>query len=135
MLLWVADIIVAADDADVPRPGAGAGVNGVEVFAHLWELGHRKAKELLFTGDALSADDALRIGMVNHVVPQPSCRSAPWPSPVASAHSPRFALKLAKESINQSLDLQGYTAAVKAAFGCASWPRPQSGAVRRPFRP
>ena len=49
MLLWVADIIIASDDAQFVEPTVGMGVNGVEYFAHPWELGPRKAKELLFT--------------------------------------------------------------------------------------
>ena len=42
---------------------------GIEWFAHPWELGHRKAKEFLFTADSWGAEEAWRLGMVNHVVP------------------------------------------------------------------
>jgi enoyl-CoA hydratase len=75
MLLWVADVIVAADDALFSDPVVGMGVNGVEYFAHPWELGARKAKELLFTGDWVTAADAHRLGMVNHVVPAAELRT------------------------------------------------------------
>ena len=60
MLLWVADIIIAADDALFSDPVVGFGVNGVEYFAHPWEWGARKAKELLFTGDWVTAAEAKR---------------------------------------------------------------------------
>ena len=70
MLAWACDMIVASDDAEFCDPVVTMGVCGVEWFVHPWELGPRKAKELLFTADAWSADEAHRLGMVNHVVPR-----------------------------------------------------------------
>ena len=70
MLVWVCDLIVASDDASFSDPVVAFGVNGVEYFAHPWEVGVRKAKEMLFTGDAISAAEAKSLGMVNHVVPR-----------------------------------------------------------------
>ncbi len=61
-LLWCADIIIAADDAIFSDPVVVFGVNGVEYFAHPWEVGPRKAKEMLFTGDWLSAAHAKHHG-------------------------------------------------------------------------
>ena len=62
MLAWPCDLIVAAHDAAFCDNTVGMGVGGVEYFAHPWELGPRKAKELLFTADWLtsrpSADSA-----------------------------------------------------------------------------
>ena len=55
MLMWACDLIVAADDvsfADVV--GTRLGMCGVEYFAHPWEFGPRKTKELMLTGDSLS---------------------------------------------------------------------------------
>jgi len=68
MLMWACDLIVAADDvsfADVV--GTRLGMCGVEYFAHPWEFGPRKAKELLLTGDSISVDEAYRLGMVSKV--------------------------------------------------------------------
>ena len=42
-LLWAADIIIAAEDALFSDPVVAFGVNGVEYFAHPWEVGPRKA--------------------------------------------------------------------------------------------
>ena len=72
MLAWACDLIVASDDAEFCDPVVTMGVCGVEWFVHPWELGPRKAKELLFTADVWSAEEAHRLGMVNHVVPRPS---------------------------------------------------------------
>jgi enoyl-CoA hydratase len=116
MLLWVADIILAADDALFSDPVVGMGVNGVEYFAHPWELGARKAKELLFTGDFIGAEDAMRLGMVNHVVPASELHDAALALARRIACRPSFALKLAKESVNQTLDAQGQWTALRSAF-------------------
>lgn len=116
MLLWVADVIVAADDALFSDPVVAMGVNGVEYFAHPWELGARKAKELLFTGDWLTAAEAHRLGMVNHVVPSAELREFTLSLARRIAERPSFALKLAKESVNQTLEAQGQWTALRAAF-------------------
>src|SRR6478672_11619026 len=59
MLLWACDLIVSAHDArfaDVV--GTRLGMCGVEYFAHPWEFGPRKTKELMLTGDAIDAEEA-----------------------------------------------------------------------------
>ncbi len=116
MLLWVADVIVAADDALFSDPVVGMGVNGVEYFAHPWEFGARKAKELLFTGDWVDAAEAHRLGMVNHVVPAAELRPFVMSMAGRMALRPSFALKLAKESVNQTLEAQGQWTALRSAF-------------------
>ena len=75
MLAWACDLIVASEDAEFCDPVVTMGVCGVEWFVHPWELGPRKAKELLFTADVWSAEEAHRLGMVNHVVPRPELSS------------------------------------------------------------
>jgi len=115
-LLWVADIIVASDDALFSDPVVALGVNGVEYFAHPWELGARKAKEMLFTGDWVTAQEALALGMVNHVVPAAELRAFTMSMAQRIAQRPAFALKLAKEGINQALEAQGQWTALRAAF-------------------
>jgi enoyl-CoA hydratase len=115
-LLWVADIIVAADDALFSDPVVALGVNGVEYFAHPWELGPRKAKEMLFTGDWVTAREAQSLGMVNHVVPLAELREFTMAMAARIAQRPSFALKLAKEGVNQALEAQGQWTALRAAF-------------------
>jgi enoyl-CoA hydratase len=116
MLLWVCDVIVASDDALFSDPTVGMGVNGVEYFAHPWELGPRKAKELLFTGDWFTAEEARQLGMVNQVVARDELHPAALALARRIARKPSFALKLAKESVNQTLDAMGQWTAFKAAF-------------------
>ncbi|MSO15891.1 MAG: enoyl-CoA hydratase [Ilumatobacteraceae bacterium] len=116
MLLWVADIIIAADDATFSDPVVAFGVNGVEYFAHPWEFGARKAKELLFTGDTFTAKEAMDAGMINRVVPATDLDATTMAMAAKIAMKPGFALKLAKESVNQTLEAQGQYNAFRAAF-------------------
>src|SRR5215213_8401357 len=69
MLCWPCDLIIAADNAEFSDPTARMGLAGVEYMAHAWELGPRKAKELLFRSTPISAEEARELGMVNKVVP------------------------------------------------------------------
>lgn len=117
MLIWVCDLVVASDDAQFSDPVVAFGVGGVEFFAHPWELGPRKAKEMLFTGAAVSAADAHRLGMVNHVVPRPELETFTTHLAQRIAAQPSMGLKLAKQAVNQTLDAQGQWTALQAAFG------------------
>ena len=69
MLVWPMDLVVCSEDATFADPVVAFGVNGHEYFVHPYEVGARKAKQMLFTGEALTAAEAHRLGMVNHVVP------------------------------------------------------------------
>jgi enoyl-CoA hydratase len=116
MLMWVCDLIVASDDAEFSDLTLELGVNGVEWFAHPWELGARRAKEMLFTGDPVTAADAYRLGMVNRVVPRDQLPDATVELARRIATKPAFSLRLAKMAVNQTLDAQGFWTAQQAAF-------------------
>ena len=113
---WVCDIIVASKDALFSDPVVTFGVSGVEWFAHPWELGARKAKEFLFTADSWSAEEAWRLGMVNHVVERDDLADFTLAMARKIASKPSFALKLAKEAVNKTLDTQGQMNAIDQAF-------------------
>jgi enoyl-CoA hydratase len=116
MLAWISDLIIASDDAFFADPVVNIGANGVEFFAHAWELGARKAKEMLFTADRWTAEEAKQWGMVNHVVPRAELEAFTLALAQRIAAKPSFALKMVKESVNASLDSQGQTDAVDKAF-------------------
>ena len=88
----------------------------LQYFPLPFDIGPRKAKELLFTGEWLSAEEALRLGMVNHVVPRAELHEFTLDLARRIARRPSFALKLAKESVNEALDAQGQWTALRAAF-------------------
>lgn len=116
MLAWVCDIIIASDDATFSDPVVAFGVNGVEYFGHPWEFGTRKAKELLFTGGMLSAQEAKQTGMVNHVVSRDDLQSFTQSMAERIASRPSMGLRLAKQSVNQAQDAQGFWTALQAAM-------------------
>jgi len=116
MLIWPCDLIVAADDALFCDNTVNMNVNGVEWFGHVAALGARKAKEMLFTADFISAQDAYRLGMINHVVPRAELESKTLALAAHIAAKPSFALSLAKESVNNAEDAAGRLAAQRAHF-------------------
>jgi enoyl-CoA hydratase len=116
MLVWPCDLVVASSDASFRDPVVAFGVNGHEYFVHPWEWGHRKAKELLFTGNAMGAEEARTVGMVNHVVERAELEEFTLRLASQIATRPMFGLKLAKMSVNAALDAQGQSEAVRTAF-------------------
>lgn len=116
MLMWVCDLIVASDDATFADPTVQFGVNGVEWFSHPWELGIRKAKELLFTGDAITATEARQLGLINRTANADELSTVTLELAEKISAKPSFALKLAKMAVNQTLDAQGFWTAQQAAF-------------------
>src|SRR5688572_28823732 len=116
MLCWPCDLIIAADNAQFSDPVLAMGICGVELHAHTREFGPRKAKELLFTGDAITAEQAERLGMVNQVVPLDQLVEATMALAKRIATRDAFALRMAKRAVNQTLDIQGYTNSIDAIF-------------------
>ena len=117
MLMWMADIIIAADDARFrDNTGSDMGVPGVEFFNHPFELGVRRAKQFLFTGGWLSAHAAAAAGMVNEVVPRDQLDARALELAEEIARTDRFTLKLIKDSVNAAQDAMGRKQAMQSAF-------------------
>lgn len=116
MLCWPCDLIVAADNAQFSDPVLMMGICGVELHAHTWEFGPRKAKELLFTGGSVTAEEARELGMVNKVVPLEELVPATMAMAERIAQQDAFALRMAKRAVNHTLDIQGYTNAIDSIF-------------------
>jgi enoyl-CoA hydratase len=117
MLMWACDLIVAAEGtefADVV--GTRLGMCGLEYFAHPWEFGPRRAKELLLTGDAIDADEAYRLGMVSKVFPPDTLKTHTLDFARRIAAMPTMAALLIKESVNQTTDQMGFSNALAACF-------------------
>lgn len=117
MLMWSCDLIVAAEGtrfADVV--GTRLGMCGVEYFAHPWEFGARKTKELMLTGDTLSVDEAYQLGMVSKVFPLEHLAERTLEFARRIAKVPTMAALLVKESVNQTQDNQGFYNSLNACF-------------------
>lgn len=127
MLIWACDLIVAADNAKFSDVVAvRLGMPGVEYYAHPWEFGPRKAKELLLTGDSLDADEAYRLGMVSKVFAAADLEHKTLEFARRIAERPTMAALLVKDSVNAASDAMGFTEALRHAFhvhalGHAHW--------------
>lgn len=117
MLVWPMDIVIAAEDARFSDPVVAFGVNSHEYHTHMWELGPRKAKEMLFRGNFITAEEGEKRGMVNHVVANEDLEAFVLNMAAEIAEMPAIGLKLAKMSVNQSLEAAGQYTAMQAAFG------------------
>jgi enoyl-CoA hydratase len=117
MLIWACDLIVAADNvsfADVV--GTRLGMCGVEYFAHPWEFGPRRAKELLLTGDSIDVEEAYRLGMVSKVFARDELAEQTLAFARRIVKTTTVAALLIKESVNQSVDNMGFYNALNACF-------------------
>lgn len=127
MLIWACDLIVAADDAKFSDVVAvRMGMPGVEYYAHPWEFGPRKAKELLLTGDSIDADEAYRLGMVSKIFARDELEDKTLEFARRIAERPTMAALLVKDSVNAASDAMGFTEALRHAFhihelGHAHW--------------
>ena len=117
MLMWACDLIVAAENtefADVV--GHRLGMCGMEYFAHPWEFGPRRAKELMLTGDSIGAEEAHQIGMVSKIFPEAEMSDKTLELARRIARLPTMAALMIKESVNQSVDNMGFQNALQACF-------------------
>ncbi len=116
LLATMCDIIIASEDATFQDMGVRFGTPSVEFFSHPWELGTRKTKEMLFTGDPIPAHEAWRLGMVNRVVPREKLEEETMKLARRIALNHPFALKVVKMACNAAQDVQGYRASLLPAF-------------------
>jgi enoyl-CoA hydratase len=117
MLAWACDLIVASDDAFFADPTVRMGIPGVEFFAHPWQMSPRFAKEFLFLGERVGAEEALRLGMVNRVVPRADLEPSVLELAKRMSAMPPLGLALAKRAVNQCEDLMGLRDGMDSVFG------------------
>ena len=115
MLASVCDLIMVSDTARFADRSVRWGSAHHEYATQFWEMGIRKAKEHLWTGDFLTAEEAHRLGMVNHVVPDDKLEAGTRWMARRIARNSEYALRVSKMSINQAADIMGQTAAVRAS--------------------
>lgn len=116
MVACMCDLIVAGDDAVFQNPVLRMTGAGVEVLAELFDLGARKTKEFLWTGDEIGAEEALRYGWVNRVVPRARLEEETLALAERIAKVPPITVRNVKRSINHAQDLAGFRNALEYHF-------------------
>lgn len=104
-LALFSDVIYAADNARIGDPHVRVGVVAGDGGAIIWPwlVGAARAKEFLMTGDLVSAGEAERIGLVNHVVPAGELLDTARAFAQRLANGPRLAIRGTKVSVNKIL--------------------------------
>ena len=116
MIASACDLIIASEDAQFADRAVGWGGGHVQYFSMPWDLGPRKAKEYLFTGEFIGAAEAEKLGLVNRVVPREKLEAETMTLAQKIATKDSFALKLAKASVNETQNAQGWRQAMEGAF-------------------
>ncbi|MFI7501391.1 enoyl-CoA hydratase/isomerase family protein [Streptomyces sp. NPDC049687] len=111
-LALACDLVLAAESARFievfVRRGLVPDGGGAYLLPRL--VGPQRAKELMFFGDALTAPDAERLGLVNRVVPDGELEKTARDWAIRLANGPTRALALTKHLVNASLDTDRATA-------------------------
>lgn len=106
-LALACDLIVAADTAKFGQPEINLGVipgfGGTQRLAR--RIGLPLARELIYTGDMIDAETALRYGLVNRVVPVAACLDEAKTLARTLAGKPPVAIRQAKAAINAGSDM------------------------------
>ncbi|MFF1957940.1 enoyl-CoA hydratase/isomerase family protein [Streptomyces sp. NPDC058220] len=105
-LALCADFRIAGDNAKLGQPeillGLIPGAGGTQRLARL--IGPSRAKDLIFTGRQVKADEALAIGLVDRVVPAAEVYEQAHAWAAKLAKGPALALRAAKESVDAGLE-------------------------------
>jgi enoyl-CoA hydratase len=113
-LMLACDLAVAADDAKFGYVDVRFGSGVVSMFLP-WVVGVRAAKEMLFTGeDRIPAEEALRIGLVNRVVPRDQLDDATLALAEEIAKNEPFVVQTTKRAVNRVWEVAGFRAAMAA---------------------
>lgn len=116
MVASACDLIMASDDAKFCDRTVRWNGSHVQYASLAWDIGIRKAKEYLFTGDWITAAEALQLGLVNRIVPREQLAEATMELAQRIAMQDPFALRMAKFSLNHMQDAMGFRTAMTGAF-------------------
>lgn len=111
-LAFASDLVIASAEARFieifVRRGIAVDAGGAFLLPRL--IGLAKAKELVFFGDDLPAEEAQRIGLVNRVVPADQLQAAAREWAERLATGPTYAIGMSKRLLNRSLEVDLETA-------------------------
>ena len=122
------DLIIAADDTEFGLPESRF---GAILMAFLpWTLGMRKAKELIFTSQNISAERAHSLGMVNRVVARADLATETQNLVGTIAKMPAETLYFGKLAVNRAFEISGILSAVRQSYDLNIFAHLTDGAMR-----
>ncbi|SHI48327.1 enoyl-CoA hydratase [Malonomonas rubra DSM 5091] len=111
-LAMACDIRIASDNAKFGQPEIKLGIipgwAGTQRLPRL--IGKGKAKELMFTGDMISAEEAVQLGLANQVVAQSALIATAKQMAEKIAAMPQVAISLIKEAVNNGIEMESQKA-------------------------
>jgi enoyl-CoA hydratase/carnithine racemase len=106
------DLTVASEDAQFGYPAVRYGVLPT-TFVWPFMIGMKKTRELAYTGNMMSAQEALSYGLVNKVVPKDELDEEVSKLADAIVQVPAMTTKLTKISVNNMFEIMGIRQAVQ----------------------
>lgn len=109
------DVTIAADNAIFGEPEIHFSNVGPAIVMP-WMIGFKMARELLYFGDMIDAEMALRLGMINRIVPLDELEEKTMRYAKRMALISPVALEQTKPAINRGADAMGFTNAMQAGL-------------------
>jgi enoyl-CoA hydratase len=114
-LTMFCDVTIAADNALFGEPEIHFSNVGPAIVMP-WMIGFKMARELLYFGDMIDAETALRLGMINRIVPLDELEEKTMRYAKRMALISPVALAQTKLAINRGADAMGFTNAMQAGL-------------------
>lgn len=132
------DLTVAADDAVFGEPEVRFGTGAVAMLFP-WVTGPKQAKEILLTGeDRIAAAEALRMGLVNRLVPAAEVEAAALALAGRIAKASSVSVLKTKQAVNRSYEAMGLRQALATGLdidveinATPSWEKQEFARIRR----
>ena len=116
MLACMCDIIIAAENTRLWNPSIRHCGSGGEVMVLPFEIGFRKTKEYLWTGDIIPLHEAERLGMINRIVPDERLDAEALKMAERIALMPPVSLAMTKRAMNKAQDFMGMAMAFEYQY-------------------
>ncbi|MCL0079880.1 enoyl-CoA hydratase-related protein [Dehalococcoidia bacterium] len=101
------DLAIASEDALFQTPGVNVGFACITPMAGIYRsLGRKKCLELILTGEAISAREAERAGLVNRVVPREKLEETAMEMAEKIAAKAPLAVRMGKQSFYRMADME-----------------------------
>ncbi len=107
------DLVYVADDATFSYPVVRV-ISPPDFQYHPWLVGMRNAMELVLTGDPITGDDAVRMGLANRAFPAAELDASVIAIASRIAGVPAELLQINKRSVHRAMEIMGIRTGLRA---------------------